>query len=164
MGRRKNEPRDISVGSWGTIISWRTLRSPHSRIIWQYAKSHDPQPGHELKPTGKRFRTQTSRTGRVTCTLCFLYIDIDYHALQMLIGIIVAKLNRNDNGIENHGDETLKGITHHALCKIPVWITVAKTEEIARELKMDLLWIFALESGTWESLWNEEKDEKKGWK
>ena len=32
-----------------------------SDMKWQFSKSDDPQRGHELKPTGKRFRTLTSR-------------------------------------------------------------------------------------------------------
>ena len=78
---------------------------------WQYSESVNPQPGHELKPTGKRFRTLTSRTGRVTCTLCFLYIDIDHHALPMSIEIIMATLQGKQYAVGDDHIETLSIIT-----------------------------------------------------
>ena len=46
-------------------------------FIWQRPEIHDPLAGPEQKQTWKRFRTQSRTTGRVTCTLCSLYIDIE---------------------------------------------------------------------------------------
>ena len=86
----------IIIGVWLDLSIFSNVKSCENSIekwlainIRYFSKKDDPLPGHQLKWSGKRFRTQTSRTGWVTCTLCFLYIDIDYHATPMSTWISV---------------------------------------------------------------------------
>ena len=47
---------------------------------WLIVKKDDPQGGHPKTKPDKNVFVLLTRTGWVTCTLCFLYIDINHHA------------------------------------------------------------------------------------
>ena len=76
--------------------------------IWQRPEIHDPLGGPEQKQTWKRFRTHSRTTGRVTCTLCSLYIDINHDESQLPTGINTIKLHETENGDWNRRDVDIK--------------------------------------------------------
>ena len=75
---------------------------------WQRPEIHDPLGGPEQKQTWKRFRTHSRTTGRVTCTLCSLYIDINHDESQLPTGINTIKLHETENGDWNRRDVDIK--------------------------------------------------------
>ena len=73
-------PGTVLASSWRLLsiqsLQWRSVGMTTRLIV----KKDDRQGGHPKTKPDKNVFVLLTRTGWVTCTLCFLYIDINHHA------------------------------------------------------------------------------------